>query len=201
MNTDVTALLSAVRDQGNRPTCLSFAASDAHRVARTHAQDFSPESLHQLSAQRLGVPVNNGLPPDVVLAVLSTDGQTEEVSWPYNGTPVGAPQYFKKTSTFASFSADGVLKNLTQGVGTVLGLAIGNEFFSANATDILAKRSSEPQARHAVVVVGSRLVGEQQQFRLRNSWGPNWADGGYVWAATSYLAETCLGLISLERGS
>jgi len=201
MNTDVTALLSAVRDQGNRPTCLSFAASDAHRVARTHAQDFSPESLHQLSVQRFGAPANNGLPPDVVLAVLSTDGQTEEASWPYNGTPVGAPQYFRKASRHDAFSAEGVLKNLTEGFGTVLGLAIGNEFFLANAADVLIRRSSGPQARHAVVVVGSRIDSEQQQFRLRNSWGPSWADGGYVWVASSYLDETCVGLISLEPGS
>ena len=115
MNADVTGLLSAVRDQGNRPTCLSFAASDAHRVARTHANDFSPESLHQLSARRLGVPANNGMPPDVVLAVLSTDGQTEEASWPYNGAIAASPQYFQKAGTLVPFSSDAVLKNLAQG--------------------------------------------------------------------------------------
>jgi hypothetical protein len=40
---------------------------------------------------------------------------------------------------------------------------------------------------HAVTLVGYRRTADGVQFRLRNSWGESWGDGGYAWMPSEYL--------------
>ena len=46
IDSDPRAALGSARDQGRRPTCLAFAASDAHRQARRHPAPFCVAWLH-----------------------------------------------------------------------------------------------------------------------------------------------------------
>ena len=198
MNVDLSARVGAVRDQGKRPTCLSFALSDGHRIARVHGRDFSPECLHQLTTSQLKIPITRGIPPGEALSVLATSGQTEETSWPYNGSIVGTPPFFKKVGALGSFSSTTLLQDLMRGCGSILGLEIGDEFYSATATTVLTQRISAVQARHAVLAIGSRASGNEAEFRIRNSWGSAWADSGHVWVHESYLATVCIDVMCLE---
>lgn len=40
---------------------------------------------------------------------------------------------------------------------------------------------------HAVTLVGYKRSGMKVMFRLRNSWGESWGDGGYAWMPSEYL--------------
>ncbi len=42
---------------------------------------------------------------------------------------------------------------------------------------------------HAVVIVGFRTVGSSRQFLIKNSWGDDWAQGGYAWMPEHALAR------------
>jgi hypothetical protein len=41
--------------------------------------------------------------------------------------------------------------------------------------------------RHAMIVVGVRLVGGRRQFLWRNSWSAGWGDQGHVWVDENYI--------------
>jgi len=41
---------------------------------------------------------------------------------------------------------------------------------------------------HAVTLVGYKRSGMKVMFRLRNSWGESWGDGGYAWMPSEYLS-------------
>jgi len=51
----------------------------------------------------------------------------------------------------------------------------------------------EPDERtlggHAVVAIGYKQIRGQLYFECRNSWGPDWADGGYFWLPASYITS------------
>jgi C1A family cysteine protease len=46
---------------------------------------------------------------------------------------------------------------------------------------------SEWEGRHAMIVVGVRLVNGSRQFLLRNSWGKYWGDEGHAWVDEGYI--------------
>lgn len=53
--------------------------------------------------------------------------------------------------------------------------------FSALRDGTFSDYSPSRSDGHAVVLVGYRTVGLERQFLLQNSWGPDWADGGFAW--------------------
>ena len=79
---DLRSAFGPVRDQGDRPTCLAFAVSDAHAAIRS---DWEPLSIEYLfyHAQRLGGrSAGQGCALQDALRVLRTDGQPHENGWP-----------------------------------------------------------------------------------------------------------------------
>ena len=72
------------RHQGDRPTCIAFAFSDAHSSARGAKEVLSPEHLYFHAVQRTagGDPaIGVGLP--AACEALKLDGQSLEAGWPY----------------------------------------------------------------------------------------------------------------------
>ena len=57
---DLRAQFGAVRDQGDRPTCLAFAASDAHAACRPHWEPLSSEYAFFHAQKRAGLPPDRG---------------------------------------------------------------------------------------------------------------------------------------------
>ena len=85
---DYRPKLSAIRDQGPRPTCLAFATTAVHEYARQSKEPLSPEYLHYFASEKgtlVGAAVS-----DVAWA-LNKEGQTSEVVCPYwpGGVPNG----------------------------------------------------------------------------------------------------------------
>jgi hypothetical protein len=39
-----------------------------------------------------------------------------------------------------------------------------------------------------MTIVGCRKVNGEEQFRVLNSWGKNWRDGGLCWFTSNYIA-------------
>ena len=77
---DYRPKLSAIRDQGPRPTCLAFATTAVHEYARQSKEPLSPEYLHYFASEKgtlVGAAVS-----DVAWA-LNKEGQTSEVVCPY----------------------------------------------------------------------------------------------------------------------
>lgn len=67
----------------------------------------------------------------------------------------------------------------------VVGLRITEQW--ERPGEVIAAPSGAVVGGHAVCLVGYQREGDRVQFRCRNSWGPQWGDGGEVWVDASHL--------------
>src|SRR4051812_13826074 len=80
---DLRGQFGPVRDQGARPTCLAFAASDAHAALRAPWRALSCEFAFYHAQQRAERPFVVGAVLPSMLTALRENGQPVEDDWPY----------------------------------------------------------------------------------------------------------------------
>lgn len=69
--------------------------------------------------------------------------------------------------------------HLQAGFPVMIGALIDQGFYHARKGHVWKKREGKSLGGHALVLVG--YDDRRQAFRLINSWGPRWADGGFGW--------------------
>lgn len=79
---DLRSLFGPIRDQGARPTCLAFAASDTHAALRAGWDPLSCEFAFYHAQKRTGRPPTKGAFLEDMLAALREEGQPVETGWP-----------------------------------------------------------------------------------------------------------------------
>jgi hypothetical protein len=85
---DLRSMFGPVRNQQARPTCLAFAASDAHAALRSGWAPLSCEYAFFHAQKRANRPPNKGAILSAMLEAIRVDGQPEEGGWPYlHATP------------------------------------------------------------------------------------------------------------------
>lgn len=80
---DLRSAFGPARNQGARPTCLAFAASDTHAALRPDWSPLSCEFCFYHAQRRAGLPPTGGARLSAMLDALREDGQPEEDYWPY----------------------------------------------------------------------------------------------------------------------
>lgn len=186
---DFRDVLGAIRDQAARSTCLSHAVTVAHEYARGSADPLSPEYLHYFAAN--GQP--GGCTVDAVATALEQQGQPFEYDCSYQATdPSGnwAPAQdlavFRRLSKHENSNAAVLESALTAGKLPILGLGLPQPFFDPHAPFVLSSGGSV-RAQHAVTCVGMGVHAGQRVYCIRNSWGDDWADGGYAWLDEHFI--------------
>jgi hypothetical protein len=200
ISVDLRASFGAARNQGARPTCLAFAASDAHSAVREGWAPLSCEYAFYQAQRRAGRPPNTGALLSSMLEGLRDDGQPEERGWPYLcATPTDVASWmpprklgklFGRNSMIATHSIDRVIQELDQGRPIIVLMMLSRAFYQRNpqaVVDPAADEQPEPNRRHAVVAVGHGMVDGQRAVLVRNSWGPTWGDAGYGWLTERFL--------------
>jgi hypothetical protein len=122
---DLRALFGPVRDQGQRPTCLAFAASDTHASLRNPWAPLSCEFLFYHAQRRASRKPSQGALLDSVLEVLRHDGQPHENGWPYLVEvpvdlsqwvpPAGVAPLFRRAGEETRSAMDTIIGELAQG--------------------------------------------------------------------------------------
>src|SRR3984885_8687987 len=85
---DLRGNFGPARDQSPRPTCMAFAASDAHAAARTGWAPLSVEWACYHALNREGGLPDDGVTLGAILATIKFDGQPVEAEWPYIKTEI-----------------------------------------------------------------------------------------------------------------
>src|SRR5215472_1348802 len=85
---DLRTEFGLVRDQDSRPTCMAFAASDAHAGLRAGWEPLSVEWAYYHAVRRDGAKPDDGATLTSMLKVLEVDGQPHEIGWPYIAKPI-----------------------------------------------------------------------------------------------------------------
>jgi C1A family cysteine protease len=191
------ALLPPVRDQGSRGTCVAFAVTAAHEVARAQgepvAEDLSEEALYW-GCKVIDGDWNSGTRFTSAAAALRTTGEPLETVWPYvpgrpEGSPYGPPTspsqlWHKSDLELASSDLVSLRAELDAGRPVLLGLVLFRNFLvpSAGGRIEVPPSGSPPLSSHAVLAVGH----DPDALLVRNSWGTSWGLGGYAWLANDY---------------
>src|SRR5260221_6008018 len=207
---DLRLLFGPARDQGRRPTCLAFAASDAHAALRGRWAPLSCEYAFYQAQRRVGRPPSEGALLSSMLEALCEDGQPEENGWPYLAAtpsdlaswapPVEVGPLFRRAGEQSGPSLDQLVRELEQDRPVIVLLTLSRSFYSPTAQAVVDPANGEvpePERRHAVVAVGHGTVDAQHAVLVRNSWGPRWGDTGHAWLTERFLGPRIFALAAL----
>src|SRR4051812_37077844 len=99
---DLRSAFGPARNQGDRPTCLAFAMSDAHSAVRGDLKFMSPEHLYFHAVKRsAGCHPDDGVALQEACEALKQDGQSIEAGWPYLGAIPSNPALWVPPATAA----------------------------------------------------------------------------------------------------
>jgi hypothetical protein len=201
---DLRARFGPIRDQGPRPTCLSFAASDAHSAARNDLTPLACEYAFFHAQRRAKRLPTQGAVLGHILDALREDGQPEESAWPYMpanpdpatwSPPADVGTRYKRKGKPNGAAIDKIIADLAAGQPTVVLTKLVRSFFKPSVDGVVELAAGEqpnPAQRHAVIAVGHGTVDGKRAILVRNSWGPGWGLGGHAWLTETFLAPALM---------
>jgi C1A family cysteine protease len=196
---DLRESFGGARDQGQRPTCLAFAASDAHAAARNTKpfEALSVEYLfyHAVLRTRQKDP-HRGITLQTAAAALEADGQPTERVWPYlialptdltTWKPPHSTEVHHTDIQHKQPTAGLVRESIDKGQPLLAVLRLSESFYRPNSQGVIELQNPDPDtSAHAVVVVGYGVLDGAPMILIRNSWGTQWGMNGYAWVYERY---------------
>jgi Papain family cysteine protease len=210
IETDLRPMFGPPRDQQERPTCLAFAASDAHAGLRPDWLPLSCEFAFYHAQRRSNRSPVQGATLGSMLETLRLDGQPAEADWPYLSSlppdhtnwlpPASINQVFRRGGAAIADVLMTVVGKLHQQEPVILLTTLSSSFFAPTIEGIVDPAQGEapdPALRHAVVAVGHGTFNGSTAILVRNSWGQEWGINGHAWLTESFLtprlfAAACL---------
>jgi hypothetical protein len=127
-------------------------------------------------------------------------GVPREKVWPYKTTTVNrqppVPAYMKaykakdgvycKIKSYGGNRVQDILTAITMERPVVFGAKIAREFYGYRK-GILHKPKTKIKGGHALTIVGYSKCHDGYKFRVVNSWGTGWGEGGYCWMHEDYI--------------
>jgi hypothetical protein len=207
---DLRSAFEETRDQGDRPTCLAFALSDAHCAARGVVEALSVEHLYYHAVKRTpGGHPEKGVALPAAQEALRLDGQSAETGWPYLAAvpsdlaqwkpPSGATPLFRRELQHTPPKVSDIVARLDTGQPVVLILMLGERFYNPIDGLVAVGPNDADTDYHAIVAVGHGDDSSGEVCILvRNSWGQGWALEGYGWVTASYLESRLKGSLAMH---
>ncbi len=180
---------------------------------------FSPSFLYEMIKNAGDNNCQNGSDPVKAIITMITAGDAFMKTVPYNCNISITDHAVKEASSYKAkdlavlFAAKGMSKDdiyfkqpeqfikdvkkaLSEGTPVSGGFHIPESFFKIKSSvwepDPNEGNKDWKHNGHAMVVVGYDDNKAGGAFRILNSWGTNWADGGYVWIKYNDFARICV---------
>ena len=209
---DLRPLFGPARDQGARPTCLAFAASDTHAGLRDGWAPLSCEFAFHAAQKRAGRPPTSGALLSTMLDALRLDGQPDEKRWPYLAAvpadhrlwtpPATVGPLYGRNGQRDGTDLSSILAALDRDTPVLMLTMLSRSFFQPRGDGVVDPANDElpePAQRHAVVAVGHGTVDGTPAILIRNSWGPGWGLEGHAWLTERFLAPRLFATANLTE--
>jgi hypothetical protein len=209
---DLRPLFGPARDQGARPTCLAFAASDTHAGLRDGWAPLSCEFAFYAAQKRAGRPPTSGALLSTMLDALRLDGQPDEKGWPYLAAvpadhrlwtpPATVGPLYGRNGQRDGTDLSSILAALDRDTPVLMLTMLSRSFFQPRGDGVVDPANDElpePAQRHAVVAVGHGTVDGIPAILIRNSWGPGWGLEGHAWLTERFLAPRLFATANLTE--
>jgi len=209
---DLRSMFGLVRNQGDRPTCLAFAASDSHAALRDGWEPLSCEFAFYHSQRRSGRSPHVGATLSAMLDTLRADGQPVEPEWPYllavpNDLDAWAPPenigaLYRRAGERRSKDFGEIIALLDDGRPALLLMMLSDAFYVPDLRGVVVAPMGEgpdPQRRHAVVAVAHGIVSNERAVLVRNSWGSDWGIRGHAWLSEVFLTPRLIRVVLLTE--
>lgn len=200
---DLTDRLPKPGNQGNQGSCVGWAvgyAARAYYVARD-GKDLSdfiniPSPAYIYNSIREGAAgCDEGSRIIDALILLKNRGVGSLKQYPYSASRCAK---LSDVGTISSFQIEGyslvdtkrldqVKGELAKGNPVILALRTRRDFHRLASGQTYRMNASKETGSHAITAVG--YDERRQAVKLINSWGRNWADGGYAWIDYSTLSN------------
>ncbi len=207
---DLRAQFGPARDQGQRPTCLAFATSDAHAALRGAWQALSTEFAFYHAQRCSGRKPSDGATLPAMLQAIREDGQPLETGWPYLtdtpadvatwSPPASATPVFRRASQSTAGDVNAIIAELNKSKPVITLMRLSASFFRVPADGVIDEAPGEKpdlSMRHAVIALGHGTRGADRVVLVRNSWGPRWGQQGYAWITEKFLSARIFSLAHL----
>jgi len=184
-----------VKDQGSCGSCWAFSAiaslEGAHALSAGKSYvSLSEQQLVDCSTSFGNMGCNGGLMDQAFTYLINaTKGDDTEVSYPYRGVDAtctyNAATIGSTIRSFVDIKANDEA-SLLQAVSTVGPVSVAIQaasdfmFYSSGVYDSTQCSSSPQTLNHGVAAIGYGTEGSAAFWIVRNSWGANWGEAGYI---------------------
>ena len=90
----------------------------------------------------------------------------------------------KSWSRFDATNLEAVKAQLARGVPVIFDLRMSNEFKAIKGDSVFDGGATQNGGGHTMIAIG--YDDARKAFRIENSWGRKWADGGYAWLSYNF---------------
>lgn len=154
-----------------------------------------------------------GTTPGTMLAALTDNGDIPESLLPWDAArvleeptvaeAVAALSYRGISYEMLGFGnelAEALLDAVDEGTGACLAFRVGHATMADAGDDVLFPLApGEAIGAHMLFVCGYRFDLGRRQYRVQNSWGASWRDGGRAWLDESLvISPQCFGACRVE---
>ncbi|GAC1475548.1 MAG: C1 family peptidase [Vulcanimicrobiaceae bacterium] len=206
-------LIAEIWDQGATSSCVGQAIARAAMlrcaiqqtpIARPSAQGvytIARAEARLLPSEKL---VDEGSFPRLAMKGIQEYGVAEDREWPFDPGTINDDPDLLKLEDASAFILSGfyrvdsvghdraldVMQALSEGFPLVIGVSVDQAFEDASPTTIVTAPGTS-LGGHMLCLVGYDQKGPNNttRFRICNSWGPDWADHGFVWADEAWLTD------------
>ncbi|DBA95874.1 TPA: hypothetical protein ACH3X1_001414 [Trebouxia sp. C0004] len=182
-------------------SCWAFAATGALEAAIAIANQVPtpPDLAEEEFVDCVQNGCNGGLPSSALSYALSTSkGLPLQTSYAYTAGDTGASSTCKSPSSYTSSLFDSVetvpstVLALKQAVSQQpVAVAVDASSWTSYTGNLYSGACSSSQVDHAVLVVGYDMMSTGQEYWIiRNQWGADWGDAGYLYLPIKATDDT-----------
>jgi len=185
--------VTPVKNQGTCGSCWSFsttgALEGAFQIKTGRLQSFSEQQLVSCAGASGNSGCNGGLMDSAFGWIKQQDGLCAEADYPYASGGGSAPSCDDRGcakvagSAVAAFTdvgaTDGAMMSALAQQPVSIAIEADQSAFQLFASGVLTAACGT-SLDHGVLAVGYGTLDGQDYYRVKNSWGPTWGDGGFI---------------------